>query len=100
MNQRGFDAKMAGLADNDLQGVTTLSGTPVTAEYVRNNAQLESLSDGRYLVRLGRDPERPVYAFRNLGVQGQPMKPFVLDMRGIAPNMNQPDPMALSSALP
>jgi hypothetical protein len=48
-----------------LQGVTTQSGTPITAEYVRNNAQLESLSDGRYLVRLGRDPERPVYAFRS-----------------------------------
>ncbi|MCK1585492.1 hypothetical protein IVB03_39550 [Bradyrhizobium sp. 168] len=100
MNQRQFDAKMAGLADQDLQGVTTLSGTPVTAEYVRNNAQLESLSDGRYLLRLGRDPERPIYAFRNLGVQGQPMKPFALDLRQIAPNTSLPDPMALSSALP
>ncbi len=86
MNQRGFDARMAGLADRDLQGVTTQSGTPITAEYVRDNAQLESLSDGRYLVRLGRDAERPVYAFRDLGVMGQPMRPFVLDMRQIAPN--------------
>jgi hypothetical protein len=85
MNQRGFDARMAGLTDRDLQGVTTQSGTPVTAEYVRDNAQLESLSDGRYLVRLGRDAERPVYAFRNLGVMGQPVRPFVLDLRQIAP---------------
>jgi hypothetical protein len=46
---------------------------------------LESLSDGRYLVRLGRDAERPVYAFRDLGVMGQPTRPFVLDMRQIAP---------------
>lgn len=100
MNQRQFDAKIAGLSDQDLQGVTTLSGTPVTAEYVRNNAQLESLSDGRYLVRLGRDPERPIYAFRNLGVMGQPMKPFALDLRPITPNTSLPDPLALSSALP
>jgi hypothetical protein len=85
VTQRGFDARMAGLTDRDLQGVTTQSGTPITAEYVRNSAQLESLSDGRYLVRLGRDAERPVYAFRDLGVMGQPMRPFVLDMRQIAP---------------
>lgn len=85
MSQRGFDAKMSGLTDSDLQGVTTQSGTPITAEYVRNNAQLESLADGRYLVRLGRDPERPIYAFRSLGVMGQPMRPFVLDLRNIAP---------------
>jgi hypothetical protein len=31
-------------------------------------------------------PERPVYAFRDLGVMGQPARPFVLDMRGIAPS--------------
>jgi len=101
MNQCQFDLKMSGLTDNDLQGVTTQSGTPITAEYLRNNAQLESLSDGRYLVRLGRDPERPVYAFRDNGVSGPGrMKPFVLDMRPIAPNTSMPDPLALSSALP
>lgn len=93
MTQRGFDQKIAGVTDNDLQGVKTLSGTPLTAEYVRNNAQLESLSDGRYLVRLGRDAERPVYAFRDLGVMGQPMKPFVLDLRGITPNTSGFEPM-------
>lgn len=96
MNQRGFDAKMAGVTDGDLQGVTTQSGTPVTADYLRNNAQLESLSDGRYLVRLGRDFERPVYAFRNLGVQGQPMKPFVLDLRNITPGEVKIDPNLLA----
>jgi hypothetical protein len=98
MNQRGFDARMTGLSDRDLQGVTTQSGTPITADYVRNNAQLESLSDGRYLVRLGRDAERPVYAFRGLGVMGQPVKPFVLDLRQIAPSDERmapigPDPV-------
>lgn len=98
MNQRGFDARMTGLSDRDLQGVTTQSGTPITADYVRNNAQLESLSDGRYLVRLGRDAERPVYAFRDLGVMGQPMRPFVLDLRQIAPSDGRavpigPDPV-------
>lgn len=100
MNQRGFDVTMAGLSDADLQGVTTQSGTPVTAEYVRNNAQLESLSDGRYLVRLGRDPERPVYAFRSLGVQGQPMRPFVLDLRTVTPSTVMADPFSLANALP
>jgi hypothetical protein len=86
LNQRGFDAKMAGLTDGDLQGVQTQNGTPITAEYVRNNAQLESLSDGRYLVRLGRDPERPIYAFRDVGANvPNRLRPFVLDLRSIAP---------------
>ncbi|MCK1706120.1 hypothetical protein IVA86_33145 [Bradyrhizobium sp. 146] len=101
MNQQWFDMKMFGLTDNDLQGAMTQSGTPVTADYIRNSAQLESLSDGRYLVRLGRDPERPIYAFRDLGVSGPGrLKPFILDMRPIAPKTIGPDRFDLSQALP
>jgi hypothetical protein len=54
----------------------------------------------RRLVRLGRDPERPIYAFRNPGVMGQPMRPFVLDLRAIAPSTVMADPFALSNPLP
>jgi len=104
MTQRGFDAKMAGLAERDLQGVMTQSGTPITADYVRNNAQLESLSDGRYLVRLGRDPERPIYAFRDVGANvANRLRPFILDLRGIAPSTtlaaeNPSDPSGMANA--
>lgn len=100
MNQRQFDARIAGLSDLDLQGVMTQNGTPITADYVRGSAQLESLSDGRYLVRLGRDPERPIYAFRDLGagVAGR-MRPFILDLRAVSPSTSAaampigPDPI-------
>ena len=101
MDQRMFDMKMFGLTDNDLQGATTQSGTPVTSDYVRNNAQLESIADGRYLVRLGRDSERPIYAFRDLGVSGPGrLKPFILDLRPIVPKTVGPDRFDLSQALP
>jgi muramidase (phage lysozyme) len=93
MTQRGFDAKMAGLTDGDVQGVMTQSGTPITADYVRNNAQLESLSDGRYLVRLGRDPERPIYAFRDVGANvPNRLRPFILDLRNVTPATPAIDP--------
>jgi hypothetical protein len=66
----------------------TLSGTPITAAYVQQTAQLETLSDGRYLIRLGRRPEEPIYAFRDLGVSGAGrIKPFVLDLRKVTPKM-------------
>lgn len=101
MNQRGFDAKIAGVTDADLQGVMTQNGTPITAAYLQGDAQLESLSDGRYLVRLGKDPERPVYAFRDVGANvPNRLRPFVLDLRNIAPSTTQFDPLALSNALP
>lgn len=101
ITQRGFDARMGGLADGDLQGVMTQNGTAITADYVRNNAQLESLSDGRYLVRLGRDPERPIYAFRDVGANvPNRLRPFVLDLRNITPSTIQPDPFSLANAMP
>lgn len=64
--------------------VTTLAGEPVTAAYLRGKAQLESYGDGRYLVRLGSDPMRPIYAVRNAATEAP--QPFVLDLRGRKPS--------------
>jgi hypothetical protein len=86
--QGGFDSRIYGLTDGDLQGAMTLSGTPITAAYVQQTAQLETLSDGRYLIRLGRRPEEPIYAFRDIGAPGAGrIKPFVLDLRKVTPKM-------------
>lgn len=78
MAQPQFDQVLQGVTDTDLAGVATLSGQPVTAQYLRNAAKLESAGDGRYFVQLGNDPLRPVYAYQN-GAK------FVLDLRNRAP---------------
>lgn len=83
MSQLDFDKMMNGVTDNDLAGATTLNGQPVNADYLRGSAQLESLADGRYLVRLGKDPLKPVYAYSYAGTEA-PQK-FVLDLRGKQP---------------
>lgn len=88
MKQNDFDRVIWGITDNDLAGVTTLSGTPVTAEYLRLNARIESVGEGRYFMRLGRDPEKPVYAYRNVNTEA-PAK-FVLDLRGRTPGSTPP----------
>ncbi len=79
MPQSVFDRTMAGVTDNDLSGVSTLNGQPVTADYLRNNAKLESVGDGRYYVKLGNDPLRPVYAYQGANTEA-PQK-FMLDLR-------------------
>lgn len=79
MPQATFDKVMAGITDNDLAGVSTLAGEPVGANYLRNNATLESVGDGRYFVKLGKDPLRPVYAYQ--GANGEAPQKFVLDLR-------------------
>lgn len=103
MSQAQFDARVWSITDADLAGVTTQSGQPVTSEYLRSNAQFESLSDGRYLVRLGQDFERPIYAYRDNGTMGVPgggprMRPFVIDMRRMTPaaGPRNRDPMGMS----
>jgi hypothetical protein len=65
----------------------TLGGQAISAQYLRSAAQLESVGDGRYFVRLCRDPMKPVYAYQTTGAErmfGAPQK-FVLDLRGRAP---------------
>jgi hypothetical protein len=81
VNQGQFDGMLFGLTDADLRGAATLSGTPLTAEYVRSSAKLQSLDDGRYLVKIGNgvayqyvDTERP--------------SPFILDLRNRQPAPN------------
>ncbi|QRG10177.1 transglycosylase SLT domain-containing protein (plasmid) [Xanthobacter dioxanivorans] len=81
MDQSTFDGILLSLADTDLVGVRTSSGKPVTAQYVRDSAGLESFGAGRYLVRLNRNAESPQYAVQEDGT------PFILrlDNREPAP---------------
>jgi hypothetical protein len=84
MPQATFDQVMAGVTDNDMAGVTTLNGAPISSNYLRGSAQLESIGSGRYLVKLGSDPLKPVYAYQNANTEA-PQK-FVLDLRGRQPS--------------
>lgn len=78
MSQGQFDAIMGGISDADLTGVTTLAGEPITAGYLRAQARLETIGDGRYLVTFGRDSARPIYAYTGANTE-LPGK-FVLDL--------------------
>jgi hypothetical protein len=75
MSQVNFDRTLQGMTDNDLAGVTTPDGKPVTANDVRDVATLESIGSGRYAVKLGSN----TYAYRNADTEA-PQK-FVLDLR-------------------
>lgn len=90
MTQSQFDGVLQSVTDWDLDGVTTLNGAPITADYLRNSAQLENAGDGRYFVTLGRDPARPVYAYQYANTE-IPNK-FILDLRGRAPSFVPPRP--------
>lgn len=94
MPQAVFDRVMTGLSDSDLQGVTTPHGEPVSAAYLTGQATLESVGDGRYFVKLGKDPLKPVYAYQYANTES-PQK-FVLDLRnrqmGPAPQGTGPTP--------
>jgi hypothetical protein len=61
------------------QAVTTLGGEKVDANYLRNNATLESVGDGRYYVKLGKDQMKPVYAYQ--GANTETPQKFMLDLR-------------------
>lgn len=74
MSQGQFDGILQGINDSDLAGVKTLGGQTVTPDYLRSSAQLENAGDGRYFVKLGRDPAAPIYAY-----QGN--QKFILDLR-------------------
>jgi hypothetical protein len=86
MDQTKFDKVMYGITDDDLAGVTTLSGEPVTFDFLfpggfcaLNVATLKSMGEGRYFVKLGKDPLRPIYAYTGANTES-PQK-FVLDLR-------------------
>jgi hypothetical protein len=79
MPQAVFDRVMAGINDSDLQGATSLHGEPITAAYLNGRATLESIGDGKYYVKLGKDPLKPVYAYQGANTEA-PSK-FVLDLR-------------------
>jgi hypothetical protein len=76
--QGQFDGMLYALTDADMYGAGTLSGTPLTAEYIRRTGQLQSLDDGRYLVKIGGG-----YAYQNLNSEAP--QPFILDLRQARP---------------
>ncbi|HMO30406.1 hypothetical protein [Enterovirga sp.] len=78
MDQRGFDSIMAGITDGDLAGVTTGSGRPITANYLRSSARLQAVGEAQYLVVLNRNDAAPQYATA-FG------KAFVLNLKGREP---------------
>lgn len=88
MPQAAFDRVMYGMTDADLGAATTLHGEQITANYLRSNATLESVGDGRYYVKLGKDPLKPVYAYQGANTEA-PQK-FVLDLRNRAPGATPP----------
>jgi hypothetical protein len=91
MPQTQFDNVLASLTDNDLAGVTSLNGAPISAAYLRGQAQLQNADGpGRYYVTLGRDQAAPIYAYQNTNTE-RPNK-FVLDLRG-----RQPAPFSYSA---
>lgn len=98
MDARTFEGVLAGVTDNDMPGVSTLNGQRVDANYLRAAGQLESVGDGRYLVRLGRDPLKPVYAYQ--GAYGEAPQKFVLDLRGRQPAVVPPLPSATLGQAP
>jgi hypothetical protein len=77
MTQPQFDNVIRGITDDDLKGVTTLSGRQITPDFLRNQAQLESRGQGQYWVRIG-----SAYAMRYAGTESP--SPFVLDLKGRA----------------
>jgi hypothetical protein len=79
MSQRQFDGVVWGLNDADLAGASTLSGQAVNTGYLRGAAQLESIGNGRYFLRLGKDSSNPIYAYRYANTEA-PQK-FILDLR-------------------
>ena len=93
MTQTQFDATINGVGDSNLQGAVTLGGQKVTPDYLRNNAQLESVGDGRYFVKLGRDPLKPVYAYQRAEAPPQgdgQWRKFSLDLRNVKPSAAAP----------
>lgn len=75
MDQQRLDRIVFSLTDDHLAGAQTTSGTPITAEYVRGSAKLQSRDDGRYYLQVNRDNSNPQYAVTKDG------RPFVLDLR-------------------
>jgi muramidase (phage lysozyme) len=98
MQQGDFDRTMYGVTDNDLKGVTTLSGQPVTADYLRNRATLESVGGGLYRVKLGTDALKSIYAY-NYANTDTPQK-FVLDLRNKPMSNAWRDPFSTANAMP
>jgi transglycosylase-like protein with SLT domain len=79
MTQDRLDSIIWNLTDADLPGVGSGSGKPISARDLYENGKLESIGEGLYLVQLGSDPLRPIYAMK-WDVSGN-AEPFILDLR-------------------
>lgn len=62
--QRNLDGVMAGIKDEDLAGMTTGSGKPISADYLRTSTKLHAIADGRYLVQVNQKDSDPKYAMQ------------------------------------
>lgn len=67
----------------------------------RCRATLESVGGGRYFVKFGADPLRPIYAYTDAFAFGQSPQKFMLDLRNrpMGP-VPLPNPFSLSQAMP
>lgn len=87
--QEDFDGILAGVGEQDMAGVTTGNGTPVTPDFLRSSAKLHALGQGTYLVQLNLNDDAPLYASRH-------GRPFVLDLnnreKAVVPNRSVVDP--------
>jgi hypothetical protein len=96
MPQRQFEGVMAGLTDQDLAGVTSQNGKPITANFLRAYGRLEAVGPGQYLVNFAKQgADQPIYAHTGWDT-AQPF-PFVLDLKGRQPQP-LPTPPAFAGA--
>jgi hypothetical protein len=98
MTQVDFGKTMYGITDDDLKGVTTISGQPVTADYLRNRATLESVGGGLYRVKLGTNELNPIYAMSYANTD-TPRK-FEFDLRNKPMSNLWREPFSTANAQP
>jgi hypothetical protein len=85
MTQTQLDSIMRGITDTELAGVTSKSGEPITADYLRRYGRLEATGAGKYLVNFS-NTEKPIYAYSGWGdAPGAPVRRFELDLSGRKP---------------
>jgi hypothetical protein len=93
MTQSQFDQTINAVTDQQMQGAMTQTGKPVTADYLQQNAQLETIGQGKYNIKLGRSDQTPIYAYNADGSK------FVLDLTKVAPT-GAASPMPLNFGQP
>jgi hypothetical protein len=67
--------------DADMPGVTTLNGQKVGADYLRSSAQLESIGDGRYLLRLGGEAKLFSQSIAGANTRASVLQDYISEIR-------------------